>query len=125
MPSSGHFEDLYRYSATRQFLYAEVCNYYLTDEWEDMRKRRSTNTANRCTLLYKKFDPLWLPEQRLSGSIFRICWAKKIEFKKKEGMQDLNHQGTRCGLLEVRMNVPHRASQLHKWLSPADARRLS
>lgn len=80
----GTVEDLYRLFSYQQFLYAEI-EYFITDEWEEWRKRQLDYIRLINEFTSRKFDAVLVTEARAKAEYSpHLFWAKKIEFIKKK-----------------------------------------
>jgi len=80
----GTVEDLYRLFSYQQFLYAEI-EYFLTDEWDEWRKRQLDYIRLINEFTSRKFDVALVNEAKAKAeSAPHLFWAKKIEFMKKK-----------------------------------------
>ncbi|MGY2257699.1 hypothetical protein [Pseudomonas sp. SDO55104_S430] len=78
----GAVEDLFRLFSYQQFLYAEI-EYFLTDEWDEWRKRQLDYIRLINEFTSQKFDAALVNEAKAKAeSAPHLFWAKKIEFMK-------------------------------------------
>lgn len=74
----GTVEDLYRLFSYQQFLYAEI-EYFLTDEWDEWRKRQLDYIRLINEFTSRKFDVALVNEAKAKAeSAPHLFWAKRL-----------------------------------------------